>query len=174
MHEELRHQIEAFPEEMMLLCDFQKKLSLIDSRLYIKTDKRVRMDWGVNYHGLYYKEAGREHMKTTSAMRNTVHAKHAEYLEALERGELDKYICGVAADAVPEYDIFSFEHSRLVIPGWRTIAMELIRRKLCSVDRARQVLNCAGLGTQTYDLLTFFNRMAFCKKRLLERSTQSA
>jgi len=150
--------------KQMILCDLQAKLRKVNDLLYVKTDRvNVTGNGRFKLSGIYLKVPKREQRRFKQDS-NQIHASHEKYLVALENGELDKFICGVCINHIPEYDIFDFEWSRILAPGWRTIAMKLIGLKLASAEKVKKVFECQSLGEHTYDKLNFFRRLEYAKK----------
>lgn len=148
----------------MLLFDFQSKLRKLDPRLYVKTDKCVVRENSLKHTGLYYKAERRTQMNVDSDSYGQVSPEHVKYLQALERGELDAFICGICLDIIPEYDIFNLEYTRLAIPGWRTIALRIVEAKAAKLDQVRKAFECSSLGETDYDKKSFFQKLEFAKR----------
>lgn len=146
----------------MLFIDFHAKIQQLNEQLYVRTSERNRVTDEIGSFGLYHK-GQRQKIDIAKNRRNAVDHHHEVYLNALESGELDKFICGVPADYVPEYDVFDFVHTRILMPGWRTIVMSLVKKKLVTLDKARKVFQCSGLGESTYDKMEFFDKFAYAK-----------
>ncbi len=148
----------------MLLCDFQAKLRRLHPGLYVKTDARKELAEGFHITGIYIKVPKREVYKyTTRVNKNAVNHKHEDYLNAAERGELDKFICGVCLEQVPEYDIFCLVNNSMLAPGWRKIALRMVKLKICSLAHARKIFSCSSLGESDYDKMSFFKRLNWAK-----------
>ena len=149
----------------MLLCDLQDKLKKINDKLYIKTDVRHSMkgDDTFRVSGIYLKQPKRHYMKTKGATRHYASADQQKYLEAREKGYFDTFICGVCLDVVTEYDIFDLDYNRMLAPGWRTIALQLVQKKVCSLDKVKEVFS-RSLGEYDYDHMSFFKRLEWSKE----------
>ena len=146
----------------MLLCDFQAKLKRLHPDLYVKTDERTKNGANFWISGIYLK--ARRQPSKIKADRNLVHAQHEKYLNALESGELDKFVSGVCLNHIPEYDIFDFALTRILAPGWRKLAMRFVAVNICTLERAQKVFNCPSLGESDYDNMNFFKRFNWTKK----------
>lgn len=146
---------------IMLLCDFQSKLKRLNEDLYVKTDERVKHANDFWLSGIYLKATRQTIRGDKNYAGDTAQRK---YLEELENGNLDKYICGVCLNHIPEYDIFDFELTRLLASGWRKIVLRLVKMNLCTLAEARKVFNCSALGESTYDKMKFFDRFNWAKK----------
>lgn len=147
----------------MLLGDMQSKLKKLNSRLYIKTDERKEHAKGFHVSGIYLKASERVKLRFKND-KSAVHWKQGKYLEALERGELDRFICGVCLEHVPEYDVFCFVKNNILAPGWRKIVLKLVKYKICTLDQARNVFNRQSLGESDYDKMSFFKRLEWSRK----------
>ena len=147
----------------MLIGDFSSKIKELNDHLYVKTDDRNEIAEGFHVSGVYYKQPGRVESRFKNN-KNLVHAKHENYLLALEAGELDKFICGVCLEIVPEYDVFDLAYDRMLAPGWRKVVLRLVKLDLCTLVKARKVFNCSSLGEHDYDKMGFFDRLRWAKK----------
>ena len=149
----------------MLLGDFQYKLQKLNPRLYIRTEQARTETDGSRHAGLYLKEPERMALRFEHDL-NLVHHMQERYLKALAAGELDRFICGVCIDDVPEYDRFNLESDRIQAPGWRTVSLSLVKKQICSLARVRKVFNCASLGEFDYDQLKgLASKLDFIRKR---------
>lgn len=148
----------------LLIGDFNLLIKKLNDRLYVKTDERKEIAEGFWVTGIYYKEPERV-ISRYKNNKNAVHGQHEKYLNALEAGELDKFITGVCLNVVPEYDIFDLAYNRMLAPGWRKIVLKLVQHKLCTLEKARKVFKCSSLGEHDYDKMKFFQRLAWAKKQ---------
>lgn len=148
----------------MLLTVFQEKLKKANPNLYVKTDERKKQGDNFWISGIYYQVRTRADLRYHSGGLAEIHREQAKYLEALSRGDLDKFITGVCLNHIPEYDIFDFTRSCMLVPGWRKIALRLVKANVCTLAQAKKAFNCTGLGESTYDKMKFFARMKWSKK----------
>ena len=151
-------------QKAMLIGDFQNKLKKINPSLYVQTDKSIVRPEGHRHSGIYLKNYKREHMTIARSDYGAVNPNHIKFLEALEKGELDTFICGICLDFIPEYDIFNLEYSRMCVPGWRSIALTLVEKKVATIAKVRKAFNCKGLGESDYDKMNFFQKLEFAKR----------
>ena len=151
-------------QKAMLIGDFQNKLKKVNPLLYVQTDKAVLRPEGHRHSGIYLKNNQRHAMGIARENYGIVNPNHIKYLEALEKGDLDTFICGICIDFIPEYDIFNLEYSRMCIPGWRSIALTLVDKKVTTIAKVRKVFNCKGLGESDYDKMSFFQKLEFAKR----------
>jgi len=148
----------------MLLTDLQYKLRRIDTRLYIDTSKPFIRENGLKFSPLYLKKAYRVDVNVQKTDRNIVNAKHADYLDALERGEMDTYITAICLDFIPEYDIFNMEYTKLAVMGWRSLGMLLKNKNIASLEKIRKAFECRGLGESDYDKASYFGKLQMAKR----------
>lgn len=151
-------------QKAMLIGDFQNKLKKANPLLYVQTDKSVLRPEGHRHSGIYLKNPKRNQMNVSSEQYGLVSPSHIKYLEALEKGELDTFICGICIDFIPEYDIFNLEYSKMCIPGWRSVALTLVNKKITTLAKVRKAFNCKGLGESDYDKMSFFQKLEFAKR----------
>lgn len=148
----------------MLIGDFQNRLKKVNPLLYVQTDKSVKRPEGHHHSGIYLKNRSRSAMGVSSESYGSVNTNHIKYLEALEKGELDTFICGICLDFIPEYDIFNLEQSRMCVPGWRSLALTLVNKKVATLEKVRKAFHCKGLGESDYDKMSFFQKLEFAKR----------
>lgn len=151
-------------QKAMLIGDFQNRLKRVNPLLYVQTEMSVKREEGHRHSGIYLKNPKRQQMNVSTEDYGSVNPNHIKYLEALEKGELDSFICGICIDFIPEYDIFNLEYSRLCVPGWRSIALTLVNKKVATLDKVRKAFNCKGLGESDYDKMSFFQKLEFAKR----------
>lgn len=148
----------------MLLTDLQAKLRKIDTRFYIDTTKFVTKENGLRFAPLYFKKARKSEITVQKSARNSVHAAHAQYLDALERGEMDIYVSAICLDFIPEYDIFNMEYTKLAVLGWRSLALMIVKQNLADIDKVRKAFECKGLGESDYDRSSYFGKLEIAKR----------
>ena len=148
----------------MLLTDLQARLRRIDTRLYIDTSKIVTRENNLRFAPLYFKKARKSEITVQKADRNSVSAAHAQYLDALERGEMDMYVSAICLDFIPEYDIFNMEYTKLAVIGWRSLGLIIANQKIASLDRIRKAFQCDGLGESDYDKASYFGKLEMAKR----------
>lgn len=145
----------------MFIHDFIAKLKRLNPRLRVDTENAQKIG-EYRLAGIYLKNVRQKGLSVDVQGRG--HHKVDRYYQELETGNLDKYLGPVALDHIPEYDVFNAEYSNMAVPGWRTIVLRLVQQKVCSLERARKVFNCAGLGDSDYDRMSFFKKMQYAKK----------
>lgn len=151
-------------QKSMLLTDFQHKLRKIDSKLYVKTSVSEKRENGYRFSGLYKKIPHKQQVYIKKTDRNLIHAGHEKFLNAVENGDFDTYVTAVCIDYIPEYDVFNKEYTKLAIKGWRSIALDLVRMKLATLEKVRKVFRCPSLGESDYDKAGFFGKLEIAKK----------
>lgn len=148
----------------MLISDFNAKLRKLSTRLYIDTSKPVVRENGLKFAPLYYKNPRKQFSTVQKTDRNKISDSHAKYLDSLETGELDTYVTAICLDFIPEYDIFNIEYTKLAVMGWRSIALMLVKMKICELDKIRKAFTCSGLGESDYDKASYFGKLEFAKR----------
>jgi len=142
---------------------FQSQLQKLNSSLYVNKDAAVQSG-GFKHSGVYFKLGGPVPLTVSSADRHQASIEQIKYLDALDAGQLDRFLCGTCIDFVPEYDIIDVERMRVIAPGWRSILLRLVQLKVCTLDQARKVFSCSSLGQNDFDRMNFFERIDFIKK----------
>lgn len=148
----------------MLLTDLQAKLRKIDTRFYIDASRPVTKENGLRFAPLYFKKARKSEITVQKSDRNSVNAAHAQYLDALERGEMDTYVSAICLDFIPEYDIFNMEYTKLAVIGWRSLALLLVKQNLADITKVRNAFGCQGLGESDYDRANYFGKLEIAKR----------
>jgi hypothetical protein len=145
----------------MLIGDFKKRLQQLNPNLVVKDDQVVKMD-GLKHSGIYLKQVKQSGLSYDVKGRGD--ARVERYYAALESGQLDKFLCGVCLEWLPEFDVFNADYTKIAVPGWRTVLMQLVSKQAISLDKARKIFNCASLGEADYDRMNFFKRAEFAKR----------
>lgn len=145
----------------MIIGDFKYKLAKLNPNLYVRTDDSTKME-GLHHAGIYLKQVKQAGLSYDTKGRGSVNVER--YFQELESGNLDKFLCGICIEWIPEFDIFNKEYTKISIPGWRTTLLRLVQSKAIELDKARKVFNCSSLGLSDYDKLNFFAKMQFAKK----------
>lgn len=146
----------------MYLFDFIQKLQKLNPKLYANTEQRTYIMRGVWITGLYLKQPKRKKVSTGSRLA-VLSEKQRQYMEAMEKGELDKFVGGVGLVYVPEYDIFDIEQYKLMLPGWRTILLNLAKQKVIDLDKAKRVFKRSSLGQSDWDNMDFHKKIEWAR-----------
>ncbi len=145
----------------MLIGNFKDRLKRLNPQILIDEENATKLQ-GLRHAGIYLKAVKQAGLSLDTKGRG--HGRVEKYYAALESGELNKFLCGVCLEWLPEYDIFNAEYTKIAVPGWRTILMQLIQKKVIDRDKARKVFSCPSLGEADYDRMSFFAKMQFAKK----------
>lgn len=86
-----------------------------------------------------------------------------KYVEMKENGQNGRFICGVA-HYTPEYDQIDPETGTQTARGWRSLALLLVNKGICSLARAQRVFGCSSLGEARYDKMTYEQKLADVRK----------
>jgi len=146
----------------MYSFEFKSKLSRVNSSLYVDESRRNQVKGDYFTSGIY----SRRKQRSKKAMTNTEsHYAGAarEYLLAGDRGELDEFVCGCPSQWVPEYDVFDLESGKILSRGWRSIALDLVKKGHASIDRVRRVFRCSDLGRSQYDIATYEGKLSWAR-----------
>lgn len=79
-------------------------------------------------------------------------------MEMKENGQAGEFICGVSI-WTPEYDRFDLETGTLLMRGWRSLVLYLVKKEICTLERAKRVFG-NSLGETDYDKLHFEQKLA--------------
>lgn len=145
----------------MLIIDFTARLSRLNPRLIVRSDQATKRQ-GLKHAGIYLKE--QQQRGLSYDVKGKGPAGIEKYYAELAAGRLDKYICGVCIEWLPEFDVFNEEYSCVSVPGWRTVLLRLIESKVFKLEDARRIFNCQSLGETDYDKMSIFKKMEFAKR----------
>lgn len=155
-------------EDTVYLFDFQSKLKRLNPLLCVHVEKANRIAPGVFVTGIYLRQPKR-HASAAKTNTNYASLEQREILQSAAEGHKDVFVHGVSTNYVPEYDIFDLDREKLLMPGYRTILLALVKKGLCPLDRARRVFNCSSLGDTDWDKITLVQRMSWAKGNRPER-----
>lgn len=145
----------------MILSNFKSKLRELNPDLIVKDDQVSKMR-GFNLAGIYLKMKAQKGLSPW--LRGFGEGDAVKFCDAQASGQLDKHLCGVCIDWIPEYDVFNADYSCLSVPGWRTILLRLVATKVISLQRAQKVFDCRSLGESDYDKASYHNKLRIAKK----------
>jgi hypothetical protein len=94
--------------------------------------------------------------------KNYVDSDTRKFMEMKENGQAGEFICGVS-EWTPEYDRFDAESGTLVMRGWRSLALFLVKKGVCSLERAKRVFG-QSLGETDYDRLNFDQKLRLARE----------
>lgn len=148
----------------MYLSDLQHKLKRLNSSLVILTDNQVRVGSSVPSYPLVLMFGKRTTFD--SAGKHYMDAETQKFIEMKENGQRGEYVCGVS-EYTPEYDCFELVAGSpgIKMRGWRSLVKLLVSKKICSLDRAKQVFS-SSIGEYDYDKWTYEEKV----KRFLDET----
>lgn len=146
----------------MYLFDLQAKLKKANPDLFVLTDRRVEVLSEIPSHPLMLRY-GKRSRKFNTWGKHYVDSNTQKYMEMKENGQAGEYICGVSA-WTPEYDWFDLEKNMLKARGWRSLALFLVKKGLCTLDQARRAFECESLGTTSYDKLEYDQKLRLARE----------
>lgn len=144
----------------MYLFDFKSKLRRLNDQLYVDDTRARVVDGEYGACGIYIRR--RRAAEGISAAGLNYVDKHARDLLT---GEIDEFVMACSTQWVPEYDTFDLKTGKVLARGWRAMVMALVKRKFTTIERARRVFNCSGLGTTEYDHAEYESRLAIARER---------
>lgn len=137
---------------------FRERLTRIDRRLYVATDRAVPGPEGDLIAPIMLRRNKRDKVENL----NGIDGAAARFMHDSTTGNKDEHIGSVSLSEVPEGDLFN-EKGREIKRGWRTIARNLIKRGM----EKRRVWAAfgRGIGESDYDRQSFEQRArAFAPK----------
>lgn len=145
----------------MYLFDLQAKLKRLNDNLVVLNDKQCRIASEVPSYPLHLKFGKRTIYRAVGA-KNYVDSATRKFMEMKENGQAGEFLCGVS-EWTPEYDRFNPETGTLVMRGWRSLALFLVKKGVCSLERARSVFG-ESLAETDYDKLNFEGKLALARQ----------
>jgi len=147
----------------MYLFDLQAKLKKLNPGLYVKTDRRVEIKPGIFSSAIALRNFKRTPHSLTKAALNYADQTQRVRLEDANAGHLEAYMGGASLDWTPEYDEIDLETGAIIRRGWRSIALDLVKKGACSLEQARKVFG-SSLGEYAYDRLASHEKLAWARK----------
>ncbi len=146
----------------MYLFDLQAKLKKANPELYVQTDKAITAFHEIKSHPLMLR-FGKRYRGFSNIGKHYMDNDTQRYMEMKENGQAGEYICGVSAYS-PEYDRFNLDTGVLEVRGWRSVAMFLVKKGICSLDQARKAFECSSLGTTMYDKADYDKKLKWARE----------
>lgn len=146
----------------MYLFDLQSKLRRCNEDLFVQTDRGLTVAHEIPSHPLMLRW-GQRHRGFSSVGKHYMDSDTQKLMAMKENGQAGQYICGVSAYS-PEYDIYELETGVLKVRGWRSVAMFLVNKKICTIERARRAFECESLGTTRYDKAGWDQKVAWARE----------
>jgi hypothetical protein len=144
----------------MWIFDLQSKLERLGKGIFVDVTQK-RSTGPDSFAVAVYKRNGKRGQRNYN---DHVASNDAQkYLERVNSGEA-QYLGGITYPEVPEYDVFNYENNTLLRKGWRTFLLQLVEKKICSLDEARRAFQVSSLGTSTYDRSSYERRLAWSKE----------
>jgi len=150
----------------MYLFDLKSILSKLNANLYIDDSKASYTRNGFKVTGIYQRVPKVKISRINKFDWHQADARQQRYLRDSTEGHMDKFICGVAIDHLPEYDVFNLDEGTLSCPGWRSIAHMLIKQKIASPERIKKLFRCSSIGEADYDKLDYMGKLNLIRKRI--------
>lgn len=139
---------------------FKEKLRRLNNNLYLKEDNAVARTNEVRAAGIYTRVTRRTDQKSNY---HQLDADAQKWLSASESGHTDKFITGCPTGWIPEHDVIDIETGRILQKGWRTVVLYLVKERLCSLDKAKQVFS-SSLGESDWDKWGYDKRLYELRK----------
>lgn len=146
----------------MYSFEFKHKLRQLNPNLYVRDDVRSRISEEWSSAPLYIKRGKRDDHKSDY---NYLDSAGAKFLRDQESGNVDEHVCGVPVGWIPEFDIYEPIKGRELARGWRTIVLLLVKKKLCTLEKAQRVF-CASLGENRWDKMSYESRVAAAREEV--------
>lgn len=144
----------------MWIFDFQSKLERLNKGLFVDVSQK-RSTGPESFAVAVYKRNGKRGQRNYN---DHVASNDAQkYLERVNSGETE-YLGGITYPEAPEFDVFNHENKTLLRKGWRTFLLQMVEKKICSLEEARKAFSCPSLGSTTYDRSSYERRLAWSKE----------
>lgn len=142
----------------MYIFDFQSKLSRLNDKLYVDLSTSNYVTKGVRATSILYKNAKKWRRDMNEQQLQFADNKTQAFLKANYEGHMDQVVGATPTFWVPEHDVFDLESGTVIMRGWRTSVLLLVKRGLCSLDRAKRIFG-QSLNEYDYDKLSYEQRL---------------
>lgn len=146
----------------MYIFDLQAKLRKANKDLYVQTDRALTTFHEIKSHPLMLR-FGKRHRGFSDVGKHYMDRDTQRYMEMKENGQAGEYVCGVSAYS-PEYDHYNLDTGALEVRGWRSVAMFLVKRGICSIEQVRKAFECESLGTTRYDKADYDQKVKWARE----------
>lgn len=149
----------------MYTKDFEKKLKRLNPHLYVdyRDARKASPKYDYLLTGIYLRVTKRDKLKYSKASYEGLSQEQRAYLRDKEAGHFDVHVGGVCLQIVPEYDIFDISGCQLLVPGYRSILLSLVKKGYVDLKKAKRVFACSSLGESDYDNQDFFGKIKLIK-----------
>lgn len=136
----------------MEASEFERKLRRLNPRIYLGKNINTEYNKELFSTGIYYKD-GNNGEKIDGSVLDAEGSKLAQkYNESP-----DLYLTFCTYKAIPEGNLYD-DKGHIIAPGWREILLNLGKKNLISINKARKVFQCPSLGLSTYDNLSVIDK----------------
>lgn len=149
----------------MYTFDFNAAVSRLNKGCYIETSNiSTYIKNGEQAVALKRRKSTRKD-NASQKQRSEADALDLRYIDDEVSGAKDEFVMAVPYPWVPEYDELDFKTGRIIKRGWRTAALALVKKNICTIEQVRNAFKCRSLGESTYDKLGYEGKLRLCRTR---------
>lgn len=148
----------------MFTFDLHAKLRRLNKGLYINTNQLTVFTNGEKALGVLRRVNKRKEVTSSAKLSESDSATH-RFLTEEAQGVKDEFLFAVPYPYVPEYDEIDNQTGRVLKKGWRSIALQLVSKNVCTLSRARHIFQCPSLGETDYDKLGYTGKLRMTRAK---------
>lgn len=147
----------------MYTFDFNACLKKLNKHLYVESGVASSERQGGRAVAVKRRVSVR---KASLSVRQQGHISQEDrgFLEDEIQGTKDEFIMAIPYPFVPEYDEFDLPSGRLIKRGWRSAALSLVKKGICTMAEAKKAFRCSSLGESTYDKLPYEGKLRMIRE----------
>lgn len=148
----------------MYTFDLNAALKRLNKELYIESANIGTYTTGERAVAIKRRKPKRKEALKASHLNQTSNEDRG-FLDDEVQGTKDEFVMAIPYPYVPEYDQIDFKSGRILKRGWRTAALILVKKNICTIEQVRRVFRCSSLGESTYDKLGYEGKLRLCRAR---------
>ncbi len=145
----------------MYIFDLHAKLRALPG-VYINTDQITVQSTGESCLAVLRRRNKRKAATSSAKLSESDSATH-KYLTEEAEGVKDEFLFAVPYPFIPEYDEIQPSTGKILKRGWRSVAMDLVKRDVCSLQKVRSIFRCSSLGECSYDKMGYHGKLRLAK-----------
>jgi hypothetical protein len=143
--------------------DFNAAIALLNKGVYIDVSNITTYVKTGEKALAVKRRTARRKAATSAKQRNEADSLDLRFLDDEVQGTKDEFLMAIPYPWVPEYDELDGKTGRVIKRGWRSAALSLVRKNICTIEQARKVFKCRSLGESTYDKLGYEGKLRLCR-----------
>lgn len=146
----------------MYVFDLHAKLRALNAGVYINTEQLTTQATGEHCLAVL-RRVNKRKAALSSAKLSESDSNTRNFIDEETRGVKDEFLFAIPYPFIPEYDEIDPKSKKILKRGWRSIALALVNKKVCSLSRVRHVFQSSSLGESDYDKYGYSGKLARAK-----------